>query len=293
MKYLVGFSPDQGGREALGLAAVLARSTGGSLVVCTIIPETWGHPSPARVDAEYASFLNQNAEKALAKARATLPGDIAAEFVARSAGSARDGLLHTAEDLGVDALVLGSARAAAIGRFAEGGVTTDVLRLAPLPVILAPRGYAPRPGIVVRRVSCAISGSDTSAPLAEQAGNLAQSFGVPLRLATFIVRDKQMYPTGAGYDAENLVSNEYRRQAQAVHDAIRAGWTQPVALTSAFGDGPTWRTALDRLGWENAELLVIGSSSLGPILRVFLGSNSGKIARCAPVPCVVMPRVAE
>jgi len=84
MKYLVGFSPDQGGREALALAAVLARSTGGSLVVCTIIPETWGHPPPARVDAEYASFLNQNAEKALAKARATLPGDIAAEFVARA-----------------------------------------------------------------------------------------------------------------------------------------------------------------------------------------------------------------
>ena len=114
-----------------------------------------------------------------------------------------------------------------------------------------------------------------------------------LRLATIIVRDKQMFPTGAGYDAENLVSNQYRRQAEAVHAAIGKDWGRKAALTNAFGDGPTWKAALDRLGWENAELLVIGSSSLGPILQVFLGSNSGKIARNAPVPCVVMPRVGE
>ena len=62
MKYLVGFSPDQGGREALALAAVLVRSSGGSVVVCNVIPETWGHPSMARVDAEYATFLEQHAK---------------------------------------------------------------------------------------------------------------------------------------------------------------------------------------------------------------------------------------
>jgi len=293
MKYLVGFSPDQGGREALALATVLARSTGGSIVVCTVIPETWGHPSPARVDAEYAGFLNQNARKALARAKAALPTDIEAEFVSRSAGSAREGLLHTAQDLGVDGIVLGSARAAALGRFAEGSVTTEVLHSATLPIIVAPRGYAPRPGSVVRRVTCAISGSETSAALAARAGDLAQAYGVPLRLATIIVRDKQMYPTGAGYDAENLVSNQYRRQAQEVQAAITADWTSPVELSSAVGDGPTWKAALDKLGWENTELLVVGSSSLGPILRVFLGSNSGKIARNAPVPCVVMPRSHE
>ena len=293
MKILVGFSPDQGGREALALAAVLARSTGGSLLVCTVIPETWGHPSPARVDAEYAAFLNQNAKKALAKARASLPGDIAADFVARSAASARDGLCATAADVGADCLVLGSSRAGAIGRFAVGSATTEILHSAKLPVVLAPRGYCASPGSIVRRVTCAVSGSAHSQALAERAGALAQACRAELRLATFIVRDKQMYPTGAGYDAENLVSNQYRRQADAVHTAIRQAWTQKVALTGAFGDGPTWKAALDRLGWENAELLVIGSSSLGPILQVFLGSNSGKIARNAPVPCVVMPRVAE
>src|SRR5262245_8930757 len=132
MKYLVGFSPDQGGREALALASVLARSNGGSLVVCNVIPETWGYPSMARVDAEYAEFLGDHTRKALEKAKVALSKGIPAEFVSRAAPSAREGLARTASDVGADWLVLGSARAAPIGRFAEGGVTSDLLRSAHL-----------------------------------------------------------------------------------------------------------------------------------------------------------------
>jgi nucleotide-binding universal stress UspA family protein len=35
---------------------------------------------------------------------------------------------------------------------------------------------------------------------------------------------------------------------------------------------------------------VVGSSSSGPVARVFLGSRSSKIVRHAPVPVVVVPR---
>jgi hypothetical protein len=87
MKYLVGFSADQSGLEALQLAAVLARTTRGSLVVCTLVPEAWDHPSLARIDQEYASFLYEYADRALANARAELPADIQADFIARSVRS--------------------------------------------------------------------------------------------------------------------------------------------------------------------------------------------------------------
>ena len=110
-----------------------------------------------------------------------------------------------------------------------------------------------------------------------------------MRLATFIVRDKQMFPSGAGYDIENLVSNQFRAQAQAAHERLVAGLPAP-APESALGDGPTWKAAIDSIGWLPDELLVIGSSHLGPMLQVFLGSNSGKIARYAPVPRIIIPR---
>ena len=40
---------------------------------------------------------------------------------------------------------------------------------------------------------------------------------------------------------------------------------------------------------EEGEVLVVGSSRLGPVARVFLGSNSTKIVRSSPVPVVVVP----
>ena len=37
-------------------------------------------------------------------------------------------------------------------------------------------------------------------------------------------------------------------------------------------------------------MLVVGSSSIGPVARVFLGSRSSKIVQHSPVPVVVVPR---
>lgn len=293
MKFLVGYSPDQSGQEALALAQALARSTKGSLVAATIIPPTVGHPSYARVDSEYGAFLRQHAEKALAKARSLVAEDVPAEFLSREASSASEGLLKTAADLSVDCIVLGSARAAPLGRFAEGSVATDVLHSAELPVALAPRGYAPDRRTTIKRLTCAVSGASASSRLAERAADLCQAFDVPLRLATFVVRDKQMYPTGAGYDAENLVYTQFRRQADAAQAGLMEGWRHPTPVSGEVGDGKTWKAALNSLLWANTELLVVGSSSLGLFMRVFVGSNSGKIVHNTPVPCLVLPRIEE
>ena len=63
MKVLVGFVDDAGGREALAVGSMIAG--GDTLVVCTVVPERWGYPSLARVDAEYEAFLRTHAEQTL------------------------------------------------------------------------------------------------------------------------------------------------------------------------------------------------------------------------------------
>lgn len=290
MKLLVGLSADRGGLEALALGAVLARSCKASLVACTVIPETWGHPSPARVDLEYGRFLAQHTAAAQAEARAALPADITAEFISVSANSAREGLTQAAAEAGADCLVLGSGREAPVGRFGEGRATMELLRSAELPIAVAPRGYSAGADTRIRRLSASFTGAPSATGIVQRSRELARDYDVPLRLVTFVVRDKQMYPTGAGYDAEQFVANVLREQAQEAQTALLAG---QEGQSGAIADGPTWRAAFGSLDWEKDELLVLGSSKLGPLMRVFLGSNARKIVLNAPVPCLILPRAKD
>src|SRR5262249_32783081 len=101
---------------------------------------------------------------------------------------------------------------------------------------------------------------------------------------------RQMFPTGAGYSAEDMVANQWRSQAlEAQKQAIAALPPKPP-VTREIADGKTRKAAFASLPWTHGEVVAVGSSSLGPIRRVFLGSNAAKIVRNAPVPCIVLPR---
>ena len=63
----------------------------------------------------------------------------------------------------------------------------------------------------------------------------------------------------------------------------------PADTTTAFAAGAGWSEAMDELDWIPGEVLVVGSSPVGALARVFLGSKAIKIVRYAPVPVVVVP----
>jgi nucleotide-binding universal stress UspA family protein len=290
MRYLVALTP-LGGRDALSLGRMLARTGDVDLTVCVVVPQAWDYPSPARVDAEYAAFLNRYAEDTMAEAREFLDDTVRAEYTSTSAPSATEGLIATATESGAALVALGSARHGPLGRFTVGGIANEMLHASPVPVALAPRGYRPSRGARMSRVTCAFSGSTQSRSAFDAAVQLSARHGVPLRLATFVVRDRQMYPSQVGYDAERLVAEQWREQAREAQEQALA--TLPDAVEATIVDGRDWEDALDALPWEEGEMLVVGSSRLGPVARVFLGSNSTKIVRSSPVPVVVIPSRAD
>jgi nucleotide-binding universal stress UspA family protein len=292
MNYLVALTA-LGGRDALGLGRMLARTGDVTLTVCVVVPQTWDYPSPARVDAEYAAFLKQYAEDAIAEAREFLGEEVSAEYTSTSASSASEGLIATATEKGAALIALGSARHGPLGRFTVGGIANEMLHVSPVPVALAPRGYRPSSGARLRRVTCAFSGSTQSQSAFDAAVQLSSRHGVPLRLTTFVVRDRQMYPSQVGYDAERLVAEQWRAQALEAQEKALATLPDDVAVEAGIVEGRDWEDALDSLPWEDGEVLVVGSSRLGPVARVFLGSSSTKIIRSSPVPVVVIPRGAE
>jgi nucleotide-binding universal stress UspA family protein len=286
---LVGFTPDHGGQEALALARVLCGRPDASILVCVVTPEVWGYPSLARVDQEYGKFLDEYATDTLNQARAVLGEAPNIRYERVVAPSATEGLTRTAERERSDVIVLGSARDGTIGRLLLGGVTDAILHVAPVPVAIAPRGFADITSL--SRVTVAFSGGEAARSTALHALGLAGALKLPLRLVSFAVRDRQMFPTLGNHDAEAVVVQGWLDQAQAALQTVR----EQIAVTgypieTDVGVGPSWDDAMSGLAWKGGEILLLGSSRLGPLQRVFLGSNAAKIMRASPVPVIVLPR---
>src|SRR4051794_3742247 len=126
MTLIVGYAPDGRGAGALHLGALLARSGGGDLVVCSVVPAPWV-PGMARVDAEYHDYLDKAADHALALARDQLPEGVTAELVRRRARSASSGLVEVANERGASMLLLGSSSAGPFGHVALGSVSDHLV----------------------------------------------------------------------------------------------------------------------------------------------------------------------
>jgi nucleotide-binding universal stress UspA family protein len=291
MTLLVAYPPDGRSRAVLHLAALLARSAGDDLLLSAVVPTTWP-PGPARVDAEYRAELARAAEDALDRARSRLPEDIAADVVIQHARSAAAGLLEVAEQRGASLIVAGSSTAGGPGSVTLGSATSRLLHSSPLPVALAPRGYRAAADARVLRVTAAFGADDDELVVA--AAGVAARVGATLRLASFAVHPRAPYTIALGREAERSALQEWATEIAAAQQAALARVRDlpdvPEECEAVVGHGESWEEALDDVDWHAGDVLVVGSSSVGPLKRVFLGSRSSKIVQESPVPAVVVPR---
>ena len=295
MTIVVGIPPEQPARAVVHLAAMLARSAQDDLILCAVVPRPWP-PSPARVDAEYRAHLERAAEEALEDAGATLASDIAATPLVHHARSAAAGLLEVAERNDARAIVVGSSSEGVVGRVALGSVSSRLMHSSPTPVALPPRGYRCRPVDRVTRVTAAYGGPDGGDDLVLAGAAVATRVGAALRVASFAVRAHPPYTSGVGTQPETTIIDQW---AQEIEAASRATLERvehlpavPPELAAEIGYGESWDEALEDIEWGDGDILVVGSSAMGPIARVFLGSRASKIVRNSPVPVVVVPRGA-
>jgi nucleotide-binding universal stress UspA family protein len=294
MTIVVGYPPKRRERAALNLAAMLARSAGDDMVVCTVVPAPW-YPSPARIDAEYQAYLDDVAHQALDRARADLPADVSATFSMHRARSAPSGLLEVAEQHDATLIVLGSASGGVFGHIVLGSVTDRLLHSSAYPLALATHGFRSGPDGRVTRVTVAYGGSEQADDLVVAAGVVAARMGTTLRLASFAVQPSPPTTTRFRIEADGVVADwaaemeaAAQKAIQQVKDLLPA--RSPVEVVIGYGED--WDQALDDIEWRDGDVLAVGSSTAGPAARVFLGSRAGKLVRHSPVPVVVVPRAA-
>jgi nucleotide-binding universal stress UspA family protein len=204
----------------------------------------------------------------------------------RSVAAALLEAVHTTD---TQVLVLGSSTDGQVGRVVVGSTADKLLHASPVPLALSPREFRSVAAEGVTRVTCAFSDSDSSARVVGRVAALADRFGVPLRVASFGVRGATMYPPAGGISAEDSVLESWAAQAEQAQQRLVDRGVLPGHTERVIATGNTWSDTMAALPWERGELLALGSSSMGPLSRVFLGTRATKLIRHAPVPVLVLP----
>ena len=282
MRYIVGYSANARGHDAVNLAVSLARGRGASLDLVLVVPEVQQFGAAHAPKAGFENLLNKQAREWLDEALALVPADVPAQAHIRSGDSDARTLIEAAEDLGADVLVIGATRTGLFKRFTIGSVASALLHASTVPVALAPHGYDHQDALT--RISCGLGTRAGAEKLLDFAIGMAAKRAVPLRVVSLLALDGGDPAAAAG------AAREYAEKTVAAAAPVSPEGVQLVAKTEVVvAQGRSIEEAVDGLDWEGGEVLVIGSSRLAQGRSIFLGSTANRILRALPVPMLVVP----
>jgi len=285
MKLIVGYLATPGGADAMALGARLARTLGAEVETCIIMPPD---RTLVRTSTEdYEAKLTEQADKWLGEALALVPDDVTAHSHVAFDDSFTDGLIREAARLEADLIVVGGSGGGLAGSYSLGSVVNELLHSAPVPVVVTPRGTRDSKIDKVREVSCAIGERQGADLLLEKAVRFSQAAGTPLRLVSLVALDP-MFGSLRGDD--DAVHERAMTHAQQVLDAAKSSLPEGFPVTATAVEGSTVEEAVNKLEWQDGDLIVVGSSRLCAPRRLFLGSTAAKMLRVLDVPMMVVPR---
>lgn len=295
MRYVVGYTANARGRDAVHLAIALARGQDASLDLVLVVPEDSPYNAVYPPEPGYDSILNERAQQWLDEGLALVPADVTARAHIRRGDSEAQALIDAAVEFDAVALVIGATNSGLFKRFTIGSVASSLLHSSPVPVALAPHGFDRIEGIT--RLSCGFGTRPGADQLLDVAAESARDRHLPLRLVSLLALDGGNSPGLADaawvHAADRLaavgVSGSGGPDAGDFGPAAGdfEGATEPEIVVA---QGRTVEEAVDRLDWEDGEILLIGSSRLAQHRATFLGTTANRILRALPVPMIVVPR---
>ena len=284
MHLTVGYLATPTGNDGVALAGALATTFDAEVDVVLVVREEFPDGHPGR--AEYQELLVNKGEQWISEAISSLAiSGVSATPNVLVGESYSETLMTFAEDKESDLIVIGGARDGIFGGHVIGSVAGALLHRSPIPVALAPRGYAEDPPDAITSLTAAIPTrprDDNPLPFTL---TLASAGGLPIRMITLV-------------SAENLAEAESQRElrqmqvAAAEENCLVAARALPDApeIESLVADGLTLESALKKLNWADGALLIVGSSRFAAPRRIFLGSTAARILAGVDVPVVVVPR---
>ena len=279
MRYVVGYTANARGHDAVHLAVALARNHDVSLDLVLVIPQDSPFNAVYPPEAGYSDILNEQAQRWLDEGLALVPADVTARAHIRRGDSEAQALIDAAVEMDAAALVIGATNGGLFKRFTIGSVAGSLLHSSPVPVVLAPHGYQRTEPIT--RLSCGFGTRPGADELLDVAVESARVRGLPLRLVSLLALD--------GGNSPGLADAAWMHAAERLA-AVGGSAVETPEPEIVVAQGRTIEEAVDRLDWEDGEILLIGSSRLAQHRATFLGSTANRILRALPVPMIVVPR---
>lgn len=286
MRYVVGYGPGQRGVHGINLAATLARSSGATLDLVSVLPSTAPSFHMYSPDRSYNAEVEEQGREWLQEGLAHVPGEVHAETHLRRADSITQGLLDATDDPDSDEaamIVVGTRHRVRAGKFRLGSLADALLHSSPVPVALAPANYGYHPGVT--RLTCATGMQPGAEDLVDNAIRLATDWKVPLRLMSLVAVGGE-----GSEDQRREWTALAERHAATLVDKAAVALPANCPVTSVVGHGKSLRKAVQGLDFADGEVVLIGSSRLAQPKRLFLGNSASKIMRALPVPMIVWPR---
>ena len=290
-KIIVGVDESDRSRDAVALAALLARGSDAELVLVCAYPYD-DVPSRA-ANTGYRQYLREDAEGALERATAGI-GELPPLRTRPIAElSPAKCIQSVAAQEGASLIVIGSSGRGGVGRVCAGTTAERLLHGAPCPVAVAPNGFhALEPGDI-GTIAVGYDGSVEAKAALVGARSIARVRGARLRLievldAAWLGTPALMSGPGPGYVLKSDDTEERARKYLIETASTLAGDvpTEPVVAVGA----PEQVLADES---KSADLVVVGSRGYGPHRAVLLGSVSGRLVRQSASPVLVVPRGIE
>jgi nucleotide-binding universal stress UspA family protein len=294
MKVLLAVDGSDASMSAVAATAALALSPDSSIVVVTVIPDSFAPegshwPNVIRMDpptdrervrADVRDRLLAIADRLRSGTTTVdigvLEGRPATEIVSEAARSA------------ADLIVVGARGLSAVRRLLIGSVSSEVVDHAPCPVLIARHG-------AVERIILATDGS----PGAAEATRFVAESGLfdEAEIHVLSVADPGM-PWWSGISPldgatsmelyEDAVEHAQGRARQAADEAAAELRELRVVQTSAVPEGDVVSAILEAAASDRTDLIVVGARNMGTLHRWLVGSVSRSIVHLADASVLVV-----
>ncbi len=282
MRYVVGYSANARGGDAVNLAVALARRQGAELDLVMVMPEDSPYNGVYPPVAGFGEILAEQVSAWLDEGLALVPDDVPAQAHIRCGESEAEALIAAAEELGAVLLVIGASSTGLFKRFSIGSVASSLLHASTVPVVLAPSGYSRTKPIT--RLTCALGSRAGAEDVLRTGIAMARRRELPLRLVSLVA-------LGPGdSDATIHDAEAHLRSVAEAAQGVEPDDFAKLDIDVVVGHGRTIEDAVDALDWKKGEILLIGSSRLAQNNSIFLGATANRILRALPVPMIVVPR---